>query len=144
MAQASAHLGVESALDEAGAAAVLPDWPERRRADLVRADLAELGAELPRPAAAPEFRNEAQLLGGIYVLEGSRLGGSVLSSRIAAGAPARFLRADAKPGAWRNLLILLADRLKGDPDLEMAAAAARACFACFEQAALLELEPVIA
>ena len=91
-AQASAFLAIEAALYSAGAADLVEDWPERRRSELLKADLAELGINPPR-GQAPPLPFEADLLGGIYVLEGSRLGGAVLSSRHPAGAPSRFLAA---------------------------------------------------
>jgi len=77
-AQARAFIGVEAALDAACADTYLPDWRERRRSDALRADLGLLGLDVPEPALVPTFREEAELLGAIYVLEGSRLGAAVL------------------------------------------------------------------
>lgn len=142
-AQASAHLAIEGALDAAGAANVLEDWPGRRRGELVRADLAELGIEARGRAAPPPLRTDAEILGAVYVLEGSRLGGAVLSTRLSDGAPARFLTAPSRAGAWRKLLVLLDRRLDGPPAMQAAAGAARACFRCYAQAASLELEPLV-
>lgn len=141
-ALARAHLGIEEGLDAAGAASLVADWPERRRADLLRADLADLGIEAPRSAGTPSLATEAEMLGAIYVIEGSRLGGAVLSSRLAGEAPARFLAARARPGAWRQLLALLDARLDDPASLGSAVAAARACFRCFERSAVTQMEPL--
>ena len=144
-AQASAHLVIEDAIDSAGSRNVVRDWAERRRAPHLRADLADLGVRAPSPAAAPpQLRTEAALLGAIYVLEGSRLGGAVLAPRVKAGLPVRFLTARPAPGAWRSLLALLDDRLASAATMERAAETARACFRCFEQTAILQLEPGLA
>ncbi len=132
-AQAAAHLPVERAIEAAGATDLLPDWAARRRADALLADLAELGVA---PAAEENFtigRGEASLLGAIYVLEGSRLGGAVLRRQISAGLPARFLSPGA-PGAWRSLTDRLDERLRSPAAIDEAIASARAVFACFEAA----------
>jgi heme oxygenase len=137
--QAAAHLPVERALDAAGAADLLSDWPRRRRADQLRADLAELGAP---PVSEEEFAlngGESAVWGAIYVLEGSRLGGAVLRRRIFAGLPARFL-SPGEPGAWRELTDRLDERLRHRADLDEAIASARAVFTCFEAAGGRRLE----
>ena len=49
---------------------------ERRRSPLLRADLASLGApEAEAEAPLPPFRTAAAAMGGLYVVEGSTLGG---------------------------------------------------------------------
>jgi heme oxygenase len=138
--QAAAHAPVEAALDRAGAAAVLDDWPARRRAHLLLADLADLGADARPPVPAPAFDTAPALLGGLYVLEGSRLGGAVLRRRLPAAAPARFLAAAAPQGSWGRLLALLETKLHRQADLAEAVAAARAVFRCFERAGTADLE----
>jgi len=143
-ALARAHIGIEDALTAAGAASLVDDWPERRRADLLRADLADLDIETGGEIAPPAISTEAEVLGGMYVVEGSRLGGALLSSRIAPEMPARFLTAPVPPGAWRNLLILLDHRLDDPAKLDLAIGAARACFQHFERAAISEMEQLVA
>lgn len=71
-------MGVEDALNEANAEIHLPDWHERRRTMALRSDLNLMGLAIPEPAQVTPFRGEAEVLGAIYVLEGSRLGGAVL------------------------------------------------------------------
>ena len=141
--QAAAHLPVEAALERGGAATLLDDWPARRRGHLLRTDLADLGAEPGPPAAAPAFGSVAAVLGGLYVLEGSRLGGAVLRGRLPAGAPARFLAAPAPPGAWSRLLALLEDELGREADLAAAVAAAKAVFGVFEQVGRRDVETAL-
>ena len=134
-AQAAAFLPVEAALDEAGAASALSCWPERRRGHLLAADLAALGAAPGPPVAPPAFAGEAALLGGIYVLEGSRLGGALLRRSLPDGAPCRFLAAPQPPGAWRNLLAKLDSVLIGEREIDSAVDSARRVFRCFAAAA---------
>ena len=141
-AQAGAFLPMEDALDAAGVGQLLADWNLRRRGDRLSADLVDLGVPRPAPVSPPPFTNESQMLGGLYVLEGSRLGGSVLSSQTSAGAPVRFLTAKAGQGAWRRLLALLDERLASPFALEAAVEAARASFCCFERSARCVMEPV--
>jgi heme oxygenase len=57
---------------------VLPDYRQRRKADLVAADLSTLGAKVPLMAGTdqlPKITNTAEALGALYVMEGSTLGG---------------------------------------------------------------------
>lgn len=140
-AMAAALLPVEAALDRAGAAQVVPDWPERRRSDLLRADLAQLGQQLPPEESPPPLSNEAEMLGAIYVLEGSRLGGAVLRKSVAPGRPNRFLSAPSPPGSWRSFNHLLDTRLTSPADLRQARATARQVFALFARSGLHALEP---
>lgn len=109
-AQAAAHIPVEDALTEAGVASVVADWPTRQRADCLRADLATLGLMVPEPAGSIVFESEAALLGGLYVLEGSRLGGAMLKRLVPDDFPARFLGGVNSAG-WRSLLQMLDARL---------------------------------
>lgn len=140
-AHATAHLAIEAALDAAGASAIVDDWDKRRRADLLRADLLDLGVSAAlAPDPAPRFRSDAEVLGGVYVIEGSRLGGTILAGRLPAGAPRRFLTAPGAVGAWRKLQALLDDRLQDKPMLGAAVEAARSCFRAFEFAGQRELE----
>src|ERR1700727_2281697 len=46
-AQAGAHFPAERALDDAGAAAIVPDWASARRSPKLAADLAALGRGPP-------------------------------------------------------------------------------------------------
>lgn len=76
---------IEAALDRADAVRLLPEWPSRRRGHL-----------LPRPAdvAAVSYSTDAEIWGGLYVLEGSRLGAAVLRRSHAALAIHPFFAAE--------------------------------------------------
>ncbi len=91
--------------------------PEQRRVEDLRADLAELESEGVRPhvsidcakAVASAVRiahgSPPRVLGALYVLEGSRLGGVYLAPRVAAivGRPLRYYAGHgvATMPAWR-------------------------------------------
>lgn len=132
-AQARAHLPVEAALDAAGAERVFADWPQRRRAALLRADLEDLGGTIT-PGPAPLLTDAAEIAGAAYVIEGSRLGGALLRRSVGDGLPTRFLSAPAEPGGWRALLLRLDEVLADDADLDRATDAARRVFALFAAA----------
>lgn len=130
-AQAAAHLAVEAALEASGVEAVLPDWPRRRRADLLRGDLAALGLPAPPVEALAGFDGPAAVLGAVYVLEGSRLGGALLRRSVPAELPCAFLGA-SDPAAWRGLLAQLDAQVTSGNDVERATNAALRVFTLFE------------
>lgn len=130
-AHARALPAAEAAL---ASAAHLPSW--RARTPLLAQDLAELGTAMPPPLpfAAP---SAAFAWGVLYVMEGSRLGGTMLARQIGAGLPRRYLDAAFAPGEWRGLRAALdaeAER-HGDRWLDAAVTGAEACFALYRQAA---------
>jgi heme oxygenase len=135
-AQAGGFLPIEAALDRGNAAGILADWPARRRGDLLRADLADLNVTAPELFLAPDFvSGKAPMLGAIYVLEGSRLGGAVLKKAVPSQFPRRFLEASQAAGSWRSFLQALDEFLTRPDDLAAAITAAREVFARFEEAA---------
>lgn len=135
-AQAYGLLPVEAALDRSGADAIVPDWPDRRRSEALRADIAELTGAEASPAAFPGFSSSAQMLGAIYVLEGSRLGGQLLARAIGPRFPRGFFAAP-DPGRWRSLIEILDKTLISDNEISVATGAARSVFARFEAGARL-------
>lgn len=139
-AQAGAFVPVEAALDAAGAERVMEDWPNRRRSDAVLADLDQLGETAPTAVQAPRLRSQTELLGAIYVLEGSRLGGAMLARAVPDTLPRRFLAA-GNPDAWRAFVKALDERLSSQADIEDAARAANAVFETFSSAASNILGP---
>ena len=132
-AQAAAFLPVEAALDHAGAEELLPDWPQRRRGDALRSDLAHLGRNLPDLVTPPDFSDAASAWGGLYVLEGSRLGGAVLHKAVGADFPTSFLNPPQEKGLWRQFVAAVERNLYQDVLLERAGAGAIRTFACFEE-----------
>ncbi len=135
-AHAMALPAIERALDDAGFAALLDDWPHRRRGDAIAADLAALGAPVPAPFDAPPLDTPAAMWGAAYVVEGSRLGGALLSRDIPDGLPKSYLGTPQVPGAWRKFLECLDNQIHLPHDVAQATDTARAVFGMFEQAGL--------
>ncbi|GAA0727837.1 biliverdin-producing heme oxygenase [Sphingomonas japonica] len=132
-AQADAMLASEAALDAAGAQSVLEDWPQRRRGDLLRADLAALALPQPEPSPLALPRDPASLGAALYVLEGSRHGARHLRRLVPAGLPTAFLDAPQAPGNWAKLLAKLDTILYQPAAQDAAIAAAHHVFSTFEQ-----------
>ncbi len=86
----------------------LPPW--RQRTDLLQQDLRAFGHDLPAPMIVPEDWEPAEKVGLLYVIEGSRLGGHLLSRRVGHGFSKRFLSAVHLPGEWRAFIEALEDR----------------------------------
>ncbi len=133
-AHAMALPAVEQALDAAGFATLLDDWPRRRRADAIAADLVALGASVPAPLAAPPLDSPAAQWGAAYVVEGSRLGGAMLARSVPDGLPLAYLGTPQAPGAWRRFLETLDKHIHRPQDIQQATETARAVFGLFEQA----------
>lgn len=133
-AQAEAFLPVEAAIDAFDPRDVLPDWPARRRSPQLIADLQRLGFEARTADLRPLFRTREEILGAIYVLEGSRLGGRMLARSVPADLPRSFI-GTSDGGMWRTLIEVL-DRLLVSGDQHgLAIDAARRVFALFEAGA---------
>ena len=131
-AQAAAHLPVERALDIARIEKVVADWPDRRRAHRLCKDLIALDLDMPPLEPKPVFNSVAAMLGAIYVLEDSRLGGTLLRRTVPVSFPTAFLSNGATP-AWRDLISLLDARLVTRNDLNAAIESACGTFALFER-----------
>ncbi|RHW17372.1 hypothetical protein D1610_10375 [Sphingomonas gilva] len=131
-AQAGALFATERALDNGRAETVVPDWPSRRRAELLRGDLIAFGLSPPPPLDRLELNGDAALLGAIYVLEGSRLGGALLKRSVPAHFPTAFL-SGGNSLSWRRLLSIIDERLKAADDMNSAITAASEVFALFER-----------
>ncbi len=131
LAQAGAFIPVEDALERDGVAVLFSDWPARRRATQLKADLQALGLECPLPAGQIRFESTQALLGGLYVLEGSRLGGAMLRRSVPGGWPASFLQ-PASSASWRDFLAVLETALVRDEDIAAASQAACHVFKLFE------------
>lgn len=116
-ATARAVLPLERALCEAGVSEILQDWPQRARADALLADLATLSLPEPDPSAGyhdPGLRDEAYMLGALYVLEGSRLGARVLLGMLENAPPVhashrarRYLAHGQGLSLWQTFLARL-------------------------------------
>ncbi len=63
----------------------LPDYLQRRKTAALANDLKDLGINLPKladNADLPHIKNHLQSLGALYVIEGSTLGGKIISKMI--------------------------------------------------------------
>ena len=130
----------EAALQQ-HAAAFPPAWeiPERRRARLILEDLERPAAApgLPLCPAMPPLRTRAQLLGAMYVVEGSTLGGQVITRQLAqAGIPLRayFTGYGARTGPrWKTFCQLLTEAAPASPDQDEIVASACLTFKRLDQ-----------
>lgn len=113
----------------------LPVW--RPRTQLLTNDLDQLHRSMPEPLSFDGGTDPAASWGVLYVVEGSRLGGSILARRVAADLPATYLNAIHRSGEWRSVCRALdAEAARHDDDwLERAVTGANACFELFERAA---------
>jgi heme oxygenase len=134
MLHAIAFLPVEKAVTDAGAARLVEDWEAMRRTPELLADLQALGLAAPSDEGGPCFNDDAEMLGAIYVLEGSRLGGAALRKSIDPTFPHRFLAHPQPKGRWRVLVALLERNLGESVRVDSAVEAALGAFAFFERA----------
>lgn len=96
----------------------------RRKVPLLLADLRALGSDaatLPLCRTMPPAGTLAQVLGGLYVIEGSTLGGQILSRHLSlmlGPAPASFFRSygESVGPMWRSFLATLAAHASPDTD----------------------------
>lgn len=71
-----------SLYNDAELIAIVPDLPQRCRAEAAKADLADLETDIPAPVAgAVNSPSKAEALGWIFVSEGSKLGAAFLIKR---------------------------------------------------------------
>jgi heme oxygenase len=140
-ANAAAVLALEPALEAAGVAHLVEDWPQRARARAITLDLARLGgAAVPLPFAVPPF-DRCDVFGALYVLEGSRLGAVYLLRIVAASADprvraaTRYLNHGAGEGLWRSFLARLDREPVTADDAARMIASAELAFALFTAAA---------
>ena len=104
----------ERLLDRSGAAGVWADWPGRKIAGLVAMDIADLGGAPPPVEDISKPLSAAEMVGVLYVLEGSSLGARVLVKAAAEmglssefGARHLFRQAGDRD-AWRSFVAMMA------------------------------------
>lgn len=129
-AHALALPAVEQALAD------VPGLPPRRpRSPLIREDLARLGEAMPDPLSFATS-GPAASFGAAYVIEGSRLGGGLLSKQIPDDLPYAYLSATHLPGEWRGFLMALEGAAGGAQAwIDEAIASAKATFGLYREAA---------
>lgn len=135
-ASARALIPLELALERAGVSDWLPDWPDRARRHALKSDLSMLGSKPFAPATAA-IPSPAFGAGVLYVLEGSRLGGRLLSRQVRAadaGLPIAYLTHGQEQNLWRTFLTWLEASPKVDCRTDIVEAGARYGFRCFSEA----------
>ncbi len=134
--------GLEEAVESAGIANIIPDWPQRSRRAALAADLALLGEEAPPPAAADLPPGLEAALGAAYVLEGSRFGNGMLLRQVRQGGDPQRNAATAyldHQASWPFFLAKLEAGLTDPASWDLAASGARATFRHFQNCMLMEL-----
>jgi len=116
---------------------ILPWLKERKRAHLIRQDLADLVRSVKQPPRPnlPRFENQAELLGALYVIEGSRLGGQFIARHVEAvlslghGRGSRYFRGfgDETTSKWAELTHFLETEVS-DQETEAAIRGAKRMF----------------
>jgi heme oxygenase len=116
---------------------VWPAW--RARWQALESDLAALDLDPPPTLTVTPAASRAEALGMAYVLEGSRLGSTLLLERIRAGLPTAYLSGGNERAPWQLLLASLEtiDR----SDVPAAIAGAHTAFRAFRAAAALQPVP---
>lgn len=113
---------------------------DRSRLKLLEEDLRGLGVsefDHHRPHL-PEFKNRAELLGAMYVMEGSRLGGQFIAKHVEAslglsdGNGSRFFRGfgDATGRRWKEFTAVLESEVPDEQSVD-AVRGAKKMFAAF-------------
>jgi heme oxygenase len=126
---------LEEALD--GSGVPLADWPERRKAGLLEADLDGV-AGLARCDELPALDDADAVLGCLYVLEGSTLGGRHVAAhveRTLGAVGTRYFRSygDDVGARWRTFRSSVAARADTGGDVDAMVGAARATFELFHR-----------
>lgn len=119
---------IEGGLDAAGADRLLPEWPRRRRSDLLARDLGATGTSPPPPI---DFASDGEVWGGLYVLEGSRLGGRMLARSTPLSNQSAFLSESEKRSFWPQFLKRLRSADQGARSRADMVCGARKAFAAF-------------
>ncbi len=114
---------LEQAMEEAGVATLLPDWPARTRRAAIAEDARALGLDVA-PVELPELdMTPAGLAGLLYVLEGSRLGNAMLvreARRASEPLPVAFMEHGHGNSLW-PVFVKWLDTLPLDAPAEAAA-----------------------
>lgn len=121
----------------------MPLWSQRLRAPSLNLDLSDLGA--PRPARLDYTLggSPGAAAGAAYVLEGSRLGGRLISANLGKsglqGLPTRFIEHGRDNDFWRTFLAWLGCLEPDACSLGEAVGSANEVFDLYLQAARVEL-----
>ncbi len=143
-ASAGPLIALERMIESAGVAQLLPDWSERRRADLLLDDLNRLGRPVTPPVLRRASPSRSEMFGILYVLEGSRLGARWLYARVCSSpdakvGEARSYLAAHNPSLWRSFLEILESSPHATDAQEMISGA-RYAFVLFQRSLEREAE----
>lgn len=114
----------------------LDDWPDRHKAPLLVADLADVTC-LPRCQALPALDDTDAVLGCLYVLEGSTLGGRHVAAHVegalGTAVGTRYFRSygDAVGTRWRTFREAVAGRADAGGDIDVMVGSALTTFELF-------------
>ncbi|KQM53171.1 hypothetical protein ASE69_05215 [Sphingomonas sp. Leaf208] len=106
----------------------------RSRGAALAEDLAALGEDMPAPMTFDVPASTAAGWGAVYVVEGSRLGGIMLSRSVPEGMPSAYLGAKHLPGEWRALLAAIDNEPVDEAWVEQAIVGAKAAFDLYRRA----------
>lgn len=109
----------------------IPDATSRLRAAALSADLLTLGVQMPQTAGMSFLNENSSVAGMCYVLEGSRLGGAYLTSKIVANGrdyPLNFLRHGQERSFWKTFVSWLSTQQSSPSGVERATLSARNMF----------------
>ncbi len=123
----------------------LPNYPYLKRLPLLDHDCAVLGEDIDGASSPVPFSIQSfpQLLGVLYVIEGSTLGGQILIRHLTAKLEVELAGALSFYGInvgiavdhWRRLQALLGENLHSENEIEQAVEAARQIFLMFTHCA---------
>ena len=137
--QAEALIPLEASLERHGVADIVRDWPLRARTPALEHDLAALDVACD-PLPQPSFKNAADMLGAVYVLEASRMGARIMLARLAQhphssaiGATA-YLRHGFGKRFWPTFLALLETHPEAQADTAGVVQGAEIAYGMFESA----------
>lgn len=131
----------ERVLALSNAATLLPDWPTRVRTRALEHDLMALGVDTAPDMTYAEPLAFAAAFGMMYVLEGSRLGGAILASRLPANSDAiregatQYLRHGEGLQLWSSFVATLNTSQYVCDEMNAVLASALRTFELFEAAA---------
>lgn len=121
--------------------AELPDYPQRRKTAALAADIQALGGTLPSKTPLndlPQIKNHLQAFGALYVMEGSTLGGPVISAMIRKqlgltdkGLTFFYSYGEHLTTMWDTFKLTLNRQAETHSDVEMTITAANATFRKF-------------
>jgi heme oxygenase len=140
-AHAAVLIPLEQMLAEQGVTKILADWPRRTRSAALMRDLDTLHTEL-WAIPVPVFSTEAEMLGTLYVLEGSRLDARHILRQLGndAAPGATHYLSHGTPELWPAFLSVLENSRNVQEDFASVVDAALSTFEMFERAIGLDLE----